>query len=387
MLRLSAIYHLPILFCAPLLAFCAGTETDNPVAPEGVEFLRSSKAYLSSVEVPDVDRQSLGEDNAAFALDLYREVAASADGERNLFLSPYSVSTVMAMTYAGARGQTESQMASALHFNLDQQKLHPAMNQLSQHFNALNELEDLELRSVNSIWLQDGYPVQTDYLDLLSQQYDTGVYLVDFASDAEGARRNINEWVAERTEQRIEGLLPENAFDLPTVFALSNAVYFSGLWEYPFDRESTREDLFTLLDDGQVNTEMMSRTFHFPYSVAPDWRAVELPYQGSNLSMICILPNPGEFAEFEAGLSSGRLLEIVDSVQQSGDDLVRLKIPKFTFESAVDLVPAMRQLGMTDAFLPIIADFSGLTVEDKPNIGSAFHKTYVGIDEEGTVAA
>jgi serpin B len=387
MLRLSLVSRLLVLFCVPLLAFCsaAGTETDNPVAPDGIDFLRSSKAYLSSVEVPDADRQGLEQGNQAFALDLYREIAASAATDENLFLSPYSVSTVMAMTYAGARAETESQMASALHFDLAQDELHPAMNQLSQHFNALNELEDLELRTVNSIWLQDGYPVQDSYLDLLSQQYDTGVYLADFESDAESARQSINQWVSEQTEQRIEELFPESSISGMTALALTNAVYFSALWENRFDKERTEPGLFTLPDDDQVTVDMMQRTIDFSHSITPDWRAVELPYRDANLSMICILPNPGEFAEFEAELDRFRLLEIIDAMDEPGGSL-SLYIPKFSFESAIDLETAMQNLGMTDAFSVTSADFSGIS-GDGLYVDAALHKTFIGIDEDGTVAA
>ena len=194
-----------IACCIFSAAQCAGTETDNPAAPEGVDFLRSEKAYLSAVEVPGADEQSLQEGNLAFALDLYRVVAAEASSDDNLFVSPYSVSTLMGMTYAGARGNTASQIASALHFDLDPSALHPAMNGLSQKLAAIGKAEEsVVFEPLNALWMQRNYEAQDSFLDVLSQQYDTGIYLADFAGEPEQSRQSINQWVSEATKGKIE---------------------------------------------------------------------------------------------------------------------------------------------------------------------------------------
>ena len=388
MFRSLSLRGLSVLLCALLLSFCTavGTETDNPAAPEGVGFLRSSKAYLSSVEVSAPARERLQQGNRAFAVDIYRELSSAAASDENLFLSPHSISTIMAMTYAGARGLTESEMAAALHFDLEQSALHPAMNELSRHFGQVDEQSQLELRALNSIWIQQGFPVEEDYLDVLSQQYDTGVYLVDYENDAEGARGRINDWVFEQTEERIDELLPLGSVSPQSVLALTNTVYLSAEWADRFDEESTSEGVFTASNRDQITVEMMHRSWDYPFAITPEYRAVGLPYKDANISMVCVMPNEGEFEAFTQEMSGDGLLEIVGSLAQS--NMLSLSIPKFEFESAVDLKGALTNLGMVDAFSEAGANFSGIASEPPPlYIGTAVHKTYIGIDEKGTVAA
>jgi serpin B len=193
-----------ILCCLFTTVNCMGTETDNPTAPEGIDFVRSDKAYLKSVDVPSADQASLQEGNLAFALDLYREIASGASADDNLFISPHSVSTLMAMTYAGARGNTQSQISAALQFNLAKEALHPAMNGLTQRLAAIGDAEEsFVFEPLNSLWLQRDYQVQTGFLDILSQHYDTGVYQADFEREAAESRRSINQWISEATHGNI----------------------------------------------------------------------------------------------------------------------------------------------------------------------------------------
>jgi serpin B len=383
-----------LIFLSPFLSPCActGTETDNPALPENVDFVRSEKAYLSSVEVPPPDLQALQNGNHAFTLDLYRQLAADAGDDENLFFSPYSVSTIMAMTRAGAEGDTARQIDEALHFDLPQEALHPAMNGLSRHLDQVGNEGDMRLSTVNATWMQRGYPIEASYLDTLSQHYDNGVYQVDFEGDPDATRRTINEWVGEQTDDLVDELLPEGSVGSNTALVLANTIYFSGLWEDEFDEERTEPAPFTLLDGNQVSVPMMSRNHGYLFAITPDYRAAELSYRGSSLGMIFIQPNPGEFAEFEAELDGERLEEIIDEVVgdwKPGDERpsLWLQVPRFSFDADADLKTALQGLGVADAFTED-ADLSGISSEPPPlYVDAAHHKAHVAIDEKGTVAA
>lgn len=383
---------------------CAGTETENPTepvetdsgvntpetdaglpsAPEGVEFIRSNKSYLSSVDVSFEEQEDFLERNRTFALDLYREIAGLVSADDNILVSPYSISTLMAMTIAGARGATEAEIASALHFAPDQSALHPAMNWLAQILVSSGNEAAYHLEPLNAIWIQKGYQIQDGFLDSLSQHYDTGVFLADLVGDSDETREHINEWVFDNTKGTIEELLPEGSFGSRARVALANAVYFSALWEYPFDEEGTEDGLFTLSNGDRVTLPMMHRQYFYPFAFMTDWRAVALPYKETTISLICVLPNEGEFDAFESGFDALQLDEIVTSLLSRGSVDVRLTIPKFSFESEVDLKEPLSSLGMADAFRDG-ADFSGISNDDL-YISTISHKTHIAIDEIGTVA-
>jgi serpin B len=217
-----------------LACACTGTRTGNlgKDAPPGVMVAQSSLSRDVHPSLADGNAQTFGSDNRAFALALYRELAKRPG---NLFFSPYSVSTALAMTYAGARGDTETQMASALHFTLPQTDLHAAFNAtdlaLAKRKEQLIQSEGVtptkgdgfQLRTVNQAWGQQGHAFSDAYLDVLATNYGAGMFLLDF-SKAEAARMTINAWVADQTEQRIKDLLPESSISADTALVLTNAI-------------------------------------------------------------------------------------------------------------------------------------------------------------------
>lgn len=352
-----------------------------------VNVAQSTRPRLIAPGAPPNDLRSLVEGNNAFALALYQSLR-SDDG--NLIFSPFSISLALAMTYAGARGETEAQMAEALRFTMPQDRLHPAFNlldlDLAKRGEAISKDEEpLQLNIANAVWAQQGHPFLQEYLDLMAMNYGAGIRLADFANQAEAVRREINDWVSERTEGKIEDLLPEGVLDALTRMVLVNAIYFKADWETQFDPDNTAEAPFYLLDGSQVQVEMMSNGFYgMPYSRGDGYQAVELAYQGGTAAMDIIVPDEGRFSEFEAALDADALSTILNEMQPVSVDL---SLPKFRFTSEFSLPEQLAALGMTDAFDPNRADFSGMDGARDLYISDVIHKAFVAVDEEGTEAA
>lgn len=383
----------------PLLAACApGTPTQAPVVspeptPTGIipvsELVQSKKERLINPTAPAGDLAALEDGNQAFALDFYQAVH---DQGGNLFYSPYSISLALAMTYAGARGTTESQMGETLNFTLPQDRLHPAINALDQELasreaaSSAQEGDSFKLNIANSIWAQKDYTFLPEYLDLLAQNYGAGLRLVDFAGNVESGRQTINDWVDEQTQGKIKDLIPQGAIDALTRLVLANAIYFKASWLHPFDEKLTQDGDFHLLDGSQVRVPMMaaSASTSLPYAQGPGYQAVELPYLGGDVAMLILVPDAGTFPQFEASLNPVRLQEVLSSLKSQQ---VVLKMPKFKFESSYDLSNTLAGMGMPDAFDPGQADFSGMDGGRNLYITRVLHKAYVSVDEKGTEAA
>jgi len=308
--------------------------------------------------------------------------------EGNLFFSPYSISVALAMTYAGAAADTADQMASTLRFTLPQDRLHPAFNayslDLQDRAEAETEGTPFELSVANSLWGQQGLPFRMEFLDLLAQNYGAGMRLVDFASDPEAARLAINRWVGDETREKIQDLIPSGAIDTLTRLVLANAIYFKAAWLYPFEAEATTTEPFHLLDGSTVDVPMMHQNEPHGYAVREEYRALELPYETGNMSMLIILPDEGEFSSVEETLSLEMVRQLVDELTYGP---VILSLPRFTYESAFSLKDALQHLGMSDAFDPDRANFSGMDGNRDLHIGSVLHKAFVSVDEQGTEAA
>ncbi len=370
------------------LVACAAPPMPTPPVARA-EIIQSDKPRLTDLNVPPQDLSELVVGNTAFALDLYRQL--SSENSENLFFSPYSLSTALAMTYAGARGDTEKQMASALQFTLPQERLHPAFNALDQYFTQLAEaLQDdkgnpaFRLHIANALWGQQGYEFLSEFLDTLAQNYGAGLQLLDFSSEPEEARQTINQWISDQTEQRIKDLIPQDAIDPLTRLVLTNAIYFNAAWQYPFEKEATTEAPFTLLNGEKITVPMMQLSKSLLYAEGEGYQLVSLPYAGGSLEMIVILPAPGAFESVEAKLTPDWLAQALASRQSR---TVNLSFPKFKIESDFSLVDALSNLGMPIAFQPDKADFSGMDGKRDLFIGEVVHKAFVNVDEAGTEAA
>jgi serpin B len=361
------------------LAGCSGPASVETIVK--ADEARSEKPRLAA-DAPAVESvPTLVAGNTEFALDLY---GALFDGHENLFLSPHSLSMALAMTYAGARGETERQMAEALHFSLPQAQLHPAFNALDQALagGGQDASQASPLRSVNALWGQEGDTFLEPFLDTLAGNYGAGMQLVDFGQ-AEEARGQINHWGSEETGNRIEELLPPGAMDSATALVLTNAAHFQAGWLNPFAEGATHEANFTLPDGGQVMVPTMEQVGNLGYAELPGVQAVELPYAGGQLSMVLLLPDEGNFDSFARALEAGQLESILGALAPTN---LRLALPKFRYETGFELRDALADLGMVDAFGDP-ADFSGIDGTRELFIEQVYHQAFVDVDEAGTEAA
>ena len=332
--------------------------------------------------------------NGAFAFDLYRTLSAD---EGNLFFSPYSISTALGMTYAGARGATEKQMADTLHFLLPQDRLHPAFNTLHLDLdsqggkNEDNDPSAFQLNIANALWGRKGYHFLDEFTTVAAESYGAGVRPTDFVGQPEESRLRINDWVADETEKRITDLIPDGKFeDQPPALVLTNTIYFNAAWLRKFDAMLEPTD-FHKLDGETVAVPMMNRTGKRKYARGDGYQAVDLHYKFSTMSMTILLPDSGTFEAFEDSLDEELVKQVTEDLETRQ---VVLTMPKFDFESEFDLVDTLRGMGMRDAFDGLRADFSGMDglscmAGDVQClfISDVIHKAFVAVDEEGTEAA
>ena len=343
---------------------------------------------------PEEELNALVEGNSAFAVDLYSHVK---DGRGNLIFSPYGISQAFAMAIAGASGETEVQLRDALRFPLDQDRLHPTFNALvsavlGNRDRGLSPLEgELELSVANSLWLQHDFKFNQDFLDVLDLHYGAGPSLVDFKFDQEAARRAINAWVANETQDRIMDLLQPGILDEFTRLVLVNAIYFKAGWAYPFVDESTRPMPFYLVGGGNVLSDLMNVRAPLEYWNGEGFVAVKLPYKFKRQHMLLIVPDRGRFDEVEQTLSAELIGQIDEKLSRAQ---LNVWLPKFEFETQLSLANAIKELGAPDAFDPDRAEFeyiNGLSClkeeEDCLYIKDAIHKAFIAVDEDGTEAA
>ena len=339
---------------AALLAACGGVEDSVAAAEARSDMERAVPSAVSA------DLAALADGNSAFAFDLYHALRGQ---EGNLLYSPHSISLALAMTHAGARGETERQMAETLRFVLPPDRLHPAFNALDQELASRGQgLQDedgegFRLNIVNAVWGQREHPFREPFLDVLAESYGAGVRQADFREMPEESRLAINDWVAESTEDRIKDLIPPDVINSLTRMVLTNAIYFNASWLFPFNEANTRQHPFHLLGGSSVEVPMMGTSEDFGYAAGDGYQAVDLPYAGNELSMTVLLPDEGRFREFEESLDSALAERIIADLWFRR---VTLDLPRFEFESEFRLGETLRAMGMSDAFDSAVSDFSGM---------------------------
>jgi len=361
------------------LVACSSPQVSTPA-------VKSDKSQVSLPETSNNNPTTLVGCNTAFALDLYQELKA---GEGNIFYSPYSLSLALAMTYAGARGETEQQMAGALSFYLSQEQLHHDFYQLDQELASRGDGaegkdgEGFRLNIVNDIWGQKDFVFLSDFLDTLAENYGVELRTLDFFNAPEESRITINDYISEQTEERIKDLIPEGIIDDITRLVLTNAIYFNAAWQYPFVEEITSDGIFHLVDGGEVTVPMMHQGETLGYTEGDDYQAVELKYDGEELSMVILLPESGQFENFEMALDAELLNDIIVNLEKRN---VELTMPKWDFEASFMMKENLQAMGMPIAFTDA-ADFSGMTGKRDLYIDDVIHKAFISIDEAGTEAA
>ncbi len=350
------------------------------------------------------DKRAVVEGNNKFALELYAKLRVR---EGNLFFSPYSISTALAMTCAGARGKTEKQMAEVLRFPLEhykalddnqgrpfyrierrpmsRERIAAAFGALQRGLKADSKKSGYELTVANALWGQKGYGFLKTFLKLTEKNYGAGLKEVDFIAATEAARKTINAWVEKKTKNKIKNLIPKGVLNRLTRLVLTNAIYFKGNWARQFKKDRTKDAPFTLAGGERVDAPMMNQTAEFNYMETEDFQGLELPYVDDELSMIILLPKQVDgLAEFEKTLTLENLSQWPARLHKRK---VIVSVPKFKMTSQFRLAEVLKSMGMTDAFVPDVADFSGMNGKRDLFISAVIHKAYVDVNEEGTEAA
>jgi serpin B len=325
--------------------------------------------------------QTFVEGNNDFALGLYSRLKS---GPPNMFFSPYSISTCLAMTYGGARGDTARQMAEVLHFSKDARQVNSSFSGLQRELNEAGKEKGIQLNVANALWAQQGHAFLPAFLNAARDEYQARVDQADFKTSAESSRSEINQWVAQKTRERIKDILPPGSVDSMTRLVLANAIYFKGAWAVPFRAGETQPQPFHVSAGSQVQVPLMHRAGSVRYMEDDALQAVELPYSGNGLSMLVLLPRRIDgCGDLESRLTPALLS---NSLAQMKQQKVEIFLPRFKQDSAFELNGALAKMGMPDAF-GSKADFSGMDGTRQLYISGVFHKAWVEVNEEGTEAA
>jgi serpin B len=316
-----------------------------------------------------------------FACDLFQKLAT----DKNVFFSPYSILSALAMTSEGARGQTAQEMEQALHLPLGDKARRESFVALYRQINANHE--GYTLSAANALWVQKQFTLLPSYSGTVQTYYGGAARDLDFAADSEGARRTINQWVENQTRNKIQGLIQPGNLRADTRLVLTNAIYFKASWQVPFDKKETVQQPFSTGEGKTVPVKMMSHSAsdsRFRYAEDAEVQVLELPYQNGEASALVFLPKTGhDLKAIENRLSPSFLAEWSKrlSLQQ-----VRVFLPRFKMLESSILNQPLKEMGIKTAF-ETKADFSGITGQRNLWIGLVLHKAFADVNEEGTEAA
>jgi serpin B len=380
-------------------ASAASTTDDHGAAPEDMRQVVTANNADDRGATPAGVSQVVAANNK-FACRLYVQLKGAPG---NIFFSPFSISTALAMTYEGARGMTAEEMQSVLGFPEDARTRRSAFARI---FNRLNTRDTAcELNIANALWAQKDYQFSSSYLDLTSRYYSGRATNLDFWHATEESRLTINQWVEEQTRDRIKDLLSKGALDTLTRLVLTNAIYFKGKWTNEFDKKYTKDTIFRIRPDLSLKVPMMAQTARFPYAEVNGLQILDMPYQSGSdkvgsqtgkpgsrpvpaspgdISMLVLLPRTDDLRPLEDSLTIQNLTEWR---KQLRDERVDVCLPRFRVEKKIELREALMALGMRSAFDTLAADFSGMRDNDSLCIREVIHKAVVETDEQGTVAA
>ncbi|MDQ3462991.1 MAG: serpin family protein [Actinomycetota bacterium] len=386
-MRSSGRRSLVVLVAAALVACGGGGSAPpgpDPAAASTDDHLDTVLASVTERAEPTIadarDVEGVADATAAFALDLYGEVAAAEEG--NVIVGPYSAWLALAMTSVGAAGATYDELAAALRFPLDEERLLPAVNALDRTLTHRSADDAVRFAVANRLWGQRGAAFLAPFLDAMVEHFGAPVVAANFDTDPEAARVDINGWVGERTDGKIPELFPAGAVHPSTRLVLVNAVHLDAPWEFAFDPAQTRPGTFTRADGSTVETDLMSYDHYLPTATGEGWAAVELPYEGGGMSMVVVVPD--DLAAFEATLDDGTLDEVLGRITEGG---VHLTLPRFSFSTHASLIPPLEAMGVSSAFDGGSADFTRMTEGGGLFVDAIEHEAFIEVDEDGTEAA
>ena len=348
----------------------------------------SDDMFIPPVDVVPVDNNgatpqavdSVVDGNNKFAIDMYNQLK---DQTGNVFFSPYSISSALAMTYEGAKGQTAEEMKNVFYFPEDGLAMRSSFAEL---YNVLNKPDkEYTLSTANALWAEQSYTFLPEYLGLVEQYYGGKTINLDFKEETEKSRKTINDWVEDQTNNKIKDLIPVGVLDPYTKLVLTNAIYFYGNWSNQFEKEDTRDKDFFITPDNPVEVEMMAMyNDMFNYAESDGLQILKMPYKGNELSMLFILPEQEQMDKLEDDLSAENLMKWNNKLER---EKVNLFLPKFKFETKTMLADTLYKMGMPTAFTFPIADFSGMDGTKSLIIDEVIHQAFVEVNEKGTEAA
>ncbi len=333
-----------------------------------------------TAKTSETNQAALARGGNAFAVELYDQLRKQPG---NLFFSPASISTAFGMAYAGAHGKTATEIAQVFHFALPEAELHPAIGGALAAMNAAHQ--GYELHVSDALWAQQDESFLPSYLQLVQSDYGAGFHQVDFKTSPDSVRVAINQWVEQQTNGKIANLIGPGALNGSTRLVLTNAIYFKGSWLDPFQPEATDNEDFHLSAAQTIKAPMMNRTGGYRYFNGGTFQALELPYEGGDLSMVVFLPNavaglPTLEQSFTASAASAWLGKLAPAKK------VILTLPKWTMTEQFELSSTLAKMGMPQAFSGA-ADFSGMNGKRDFAISAAIHKAFIDVNEQGTEAA
>ncbi|HEY5079460.1 MAG TPA: serpin family protein, partial [Opitutaceae bacterium] len=332
----------------------------------------------------DPAAQEAAKSTAALGVDLYRLLAPQ---EGNLFLSPYSITEALALVSDGAAGKTQGEILHALHWSGPQKDMAAAFAALERQLDMAAR-DGANLSVANGLWYQRGGAPVESFLEVARDDYRAEVRPVDFIGSSPSVSQEINDWVSAKTLGKITGLFPPGSISGSARLVLANAVYFKGRWENPFREYDTSPHSFFLTADRSIQVPTMESSAKLQAATMDDCSLLALPYAGGDLSMVIVLPKArGGLSDLEQQLSPDKLGTWLQAVDSAGPWEVHVRLPKFKVSYAAELTGPLRQLGMTSAFTPGQADFSGIDGGRDLLLSALMHKAYVEVNEEGTVAA
>ncbi|OPY42645.1 MAG: Serpin (serine protease inhibitor) [Methanoregulaceae archaeon PtaU1.Bin059] len=326
--------------------------------------------------------------NNQFALELYEHLANDPEHrEENLFFSPFSISSALAITYEGARGTTADEIRSVFHFPENQSVMRSGFAGVIAGINS--KANTYTLRTANALWAEKTYPFLSEYISAAEQHYGATTTNLDFINMPEESRVTINTWVEDQTEERIRDLLQPGTIDPLTRLVITNAIYFKGTWVKQFDENKTGDADFRTETGKTVRVRMMQRTdedARYGYAETETLQALSMPYEsgeGKEISMLIILPKNDGISMIEKSLNASMLSSLQDSLMTRR---VMVYFPKFVMETKYSLPAALSAMGMPTAFTGA-ADFSGMDGMGNLYIDDVVHQAFVEVNEEGTEAA
>lgn len=373
-----------VLVLGILAAGCTGTLNAPGMSPHDSAPDIYSRENSSSA----TDEMSVVNANNRFSCDLYRNLTTGTPAEgNNIFFSPFSLSSALAITYEGARGTTADEIRSVFNFPKNSTRMREGFASVNTLINRNDA--GYTLSTANALWADTGYPFLPGYTGIAEQYYAANTSTLDFTGQPEASRTTINSWVEEKTNNKIRNLLPKGSINSLTRLVITNAVYFKGTWQKQFDQNKTSDAPFKTPDGRTVTVRMMARVDEegvYPYMENADLQVLSLPYtstEGKGLSMLVLLPKEGNLSAIDPYLDPARLNALR---QEESSRQVMVYFPKFKVESTYSLADTLGAMGMPTAFSGN-ADFSGMDGRKDLYINDVIHKAYIDVNEQGTEAA